>query len=94
MSETWFIWDELSDNVRMEVDETGAVTAEYMNKPDQFGSLLSQRRSGTNSFYHFDAQGSTRQLTNDADTVTDTYIYTAFGEPVFAFRNNNQSVPV
>ncbi len=72
MTVTNYIWDELSDNVRMEVDDTGTVTAEYMNEPGQFGQLISQRRNSTNSFHHFDAQGSTRQLTNDAQTVTDT----------------------
>lgn len=77
-----YIWDEHSDNVRLEIDDTGTVIAEYMNEPGQFGNLISQRRDGTNSFFHFDAQGSTRQLTTDAEFVSDTYSYTAFGEPV------------
>ena len=82
MPVTNYIWDRVSNNVRLEVDETGGVTAEYMNEPSQFGNLLSQRRSSTNSFYHFDAQGSTRQLTTDSQVVSDSYTYTAFGEAV------------
>jgi len=41
--------------------------------------LISQNRAGAHTYYHYDAQGSTRMLTNAAETVTDTYIYDAFG---------------
>ncbi len=82
MPVTNFIWDRVSDNVRMEVDGTGAITAEYANEPGKFGELISQRRGSTNSFYHFDVHDSTRQLTNDAETVIDSYGYSAFGESV------------
>lgn len=41
--------------------------------------LISQNRSGVLSCYHYDGQMSTRQLTDDAGGVTDTYIYDAFG---------------
>ncbi len=80
MPVTNYIWDRVSDNVRMEVDDTGTVTAAYANEPGQFGELISQRRNSTNSFYHFDAQGSTRQLTTDSQVVSDSYTYNAFGE--------------
>ena len=82
MPVTHFIWDRVSDNVLSEMDDVGVETVRYMNEPSQFGNLLSQLRSGTNSFYHFDAQGCTRQLTGDEEAVTDSYTYTAFGEPV------------
>ena len=42
-------------------------------------SLISQNRSGTMSFYHQDALGSTRLLTSQACLATDTYDYDAFG---------------
>ena len=82
MPVTHYRWDRLSDNVLMEVDETGATTAEYTNEPNQFGKLISQRRDGADSYYHYDAQLSTRQLTDASQTVTDSYDYTAFGETV------------
>jgi len=34
------------------------------------------------SYYHYDALGSTRELTNSAGDVTDSYIYNAWGEEV------------
>jgi RHS repeat-associated protein len=33
-------------------------------------------------WYHFGPQGETRQLTDSNGTVADTYLYTAYGEPV------------
>ena len=41
--------------------------------------LLSQTRDSVVSYYHTDGLGSTRTLTNSAQTVTDTYTYDAFG---------------
>ncbi len=79
MPVTNYVWDELSDNMLMETDELGATKAEYTNEPDEFGGLISQRRGGTTSYYHFDGQGSTRALTDSTETVTDTNIYDAWG---------------
>jgi RHS repeat-associated protein len=41
------------------------------------------------SFYGYDGHGSVRQLTNTSGTVTDTYDYDAFGNPV----NSTGSTP-
>ena len=38
-----------------------------------------QVRQGATSFYHFDALGSARELTDANEDITDTYIYRAFG---------------
>lgn len=81
MPVTNYMWDAVSDNVLMESDENGATVAEYTNEPDEFGQLISQRRDST-STYHFDGQGSTRQLTDADGAVTDTATYSAFGETV------------
>jgi RHS repeat-associated protein len=40
---------------------------------------LSQQRNGGTNFYLADGQGSTRQLTDTAAVVTDTWLYSAFG---------------
>ena len=82
MPVTHYRWDRLSDNVLMEVDQTGATTVQYTIEPNQFGKLISQRRNGVDSYHHFDAQLSTRQLTDASQTVTDSYDYTAYGETV------------
>ena len=82
MTVTNFFWDELSDNVLLETDENDVVTASYTNRPERFGELLSQKRSGVTSYFHYDGQYSTRNLTDSAEDVTDTFIYTAYGEEV------------
>jgi len=82
MTVTNFIWDELSDNVLLETDENDVVTASYTNRPERFGELISQERSGVTSYFHYDGEHSTRNLTDSNEDVTDTFIYNAFGEEV------------
>ena len=41
--------------------------------------LISQKRGSLKSYYHYDGQLSTRQLTDASGNVTDTYTYDAFG---------------
>jgi RHS repeat-associated protein len=82
MPTTNFIWDELSDNVLLESDDSDVVTAAYVNRPEQFGELLSQDRSGAKSFFHYDGESSTSALTDANENISDTFIYTAYGEEV------------
>ena len=82
MSVKRFVWDEVSDNVLLETDETDTVTARYCQRPERFGELLFQDRSGTKSFFHYDGNSSTCNLTDSSESVTDTTLYTAFGEEV------------
>jgi RHS repeat-associated protein len=82
MAVTNFIWDEVSDNVLLETDDNDAVTTAYVNRPEQFGELLSQDRSGAKSFFHYDGESSTSALTDENEDITDTFIYTAYGEEV------------
>ncbi len=77
-----YVWDELSDNVILEVDDSGTTTAEYTNEPSLYGERISQRQDSADNYFHIDAQRSIRQLTSENETVTDSYSYTAFGEPV------------
>lgn len=39
-----------------------------------YGDLLSVRRGGQSHFYHYDGLGSTVQLTDANQNVTDTYV--------------------
>jgi RHS repeat-associated protein len=80
VAKTYLFWDPLSDNVLQERDETGAVTAEYTAEPRLYGNVISQNRSGVQSQFHYDAQGSTLAVTDDNQNVTDTRAYSAFGE--------------
>jgi RHS repeat-associated protein len=80
MPTTNYIWDD--ENYVAETDGNNVVQTVYTNEPEQYGNLISSRISGTTSYHHFDAIGSTRQLTNSAGNVTDTVIYDAWGTVV------------
>jgi RHS repeat-associated protein len=82
MPVTNYIWDELNDTVLMETDGSGNPTVVYTNEPGRFGGLISQRQGGQPQYYHYDALGSTRQLTDSTGQVTDTYLYDAFGNTI------------
>ena len=75
-----YLWDPIENNIVREIDDEEAVIAQYTTEPGVYGDVLSQRRNGQDSFYHFDGQGSTLTLTNASGDVTDTYAYSAFGE--------------
>jgi RHS repeat-associated protein len=60
----------------------GNTTAVYTTEPLQYGELISQRRGSNTIYYHFDAEGSTRQLTDPSGNITDAYTYSAYGENV------------
>lgn len=80
MTVTNFLWDE--DSYLDEYDNVGTTTAAYTNEPTEFGSVVSQHRNTTTSFYHYNAQGSTQQLTDQDENVTDTFLYDAWGNEV------------
>jgi fibro-slime domain-containing protein/RHS repeat-associated protein len=62
--------------VVVETNANGQIVASYT-----YGlGLISQRRSGVDSFYISDSLGSTRALTNSQGVVTDSYSYDAFGQ--------------
>ena len=51
----------------------------YTLRPEGYGSLVSQFRSGAAQFFLFDGLGSTDRLTDISGLVTDSYLYKAFG---------------
>jgi RHS repeat-associated protein len=52
---------------------------ERWRTPNFRETTVSSRISGTTSYHHFDAIGSTRQLTSSSASITDTMIYDAWG---------------
>ena len=72
-----FIWD--AERLLLETDGSGATQALYTLAPDAFGPLVSQRRGGASRFYHFDAIDSTLGMSGTDQSLTDTYVYEAFG---------------
>ena len=77
------VWS--GQNILREVNVSGGTERVlYTLEPAGYGNLISQRRSGTTTWYHSDALGSTRALTNSSGTTTDTYSYYAFGLTVIS----------
>jgi RHS repeat-associated protein len=76
------LWD--GQNILLEANSSNVIQVVYTLEPLLYGNLVSQSRGGTDSFYLFDALGSTRQLVSSTGLVTDTYLYDAFGGIVSA----------
>ncbi len=72
-----FVWDE--QNYLAETDENNDTQVVYTNEPRLYGNLVSQHRGSDTHCYHFDAIGSTRELTDASEVVTDTRLYDAWG---------------
>jgi len=74
---TKFLLDKNRDyaQVLKEIDGNGQTQVSYIYGDD----LISQKRSSLKSYFHYDGQLSTRQLTNRTEQITDTYTYDAFG---------------
>ncbi len=75
---TNFVLD--GQDVLLETDGGGTTQAAYTHRPGAYGPLVAHRRGGDSFFHHFDALGSTTELTSAAEAVTDTCRYYAFGE--------------
>ena len=81
---TKHLWD--FSNYLAETDEDNELQAVYTNEPEEYGNLISQYRRGPTiwvpSYYHCDALGSTRALTDQSGAATDTYLQDAWGNQV------------
>ena len=82
MTTTHYLWDFENDSYLMEKDEIGTQTAVYSNEPVPYGKLISQHLEVATYFHHFDAQGSTRAVTDENADVVEIATYSAFGETV------------
>jgi RHS repeat-associated protein len=80
-----FIWDEQCPLT--ETSFADSTQALYSRSIELYGALVSQHRTGTSRFFHFQPQSSTRQLTSSAQSITDTYLYSAFGVPLHLSGN-------
>lgn len=58
-----------------ERDASGALVVSYTYGDD----LIRQKRGSAISYYHYDGQMSTRQLTDATQSITDDYTFDAFG---------------
>ncbi|MCA9038290.1 MAG: hypothetical protein KDA91_24360 [Planctomycetaceae bacterium] len=77
MTLTTYQWDPVTDQLLSEDD--GTTRTDYTHEPNLYGDLLSQTDGTNTHFYHFDARGDTRQLTDETEAVTDSWTYDAWG---------------
>jgi RHS repeat-associated protein len=77
---TRFVFD--GQNYLLETNAAGVIQAAYTVEPRTYGNVVSQRASGATRYFHLDALGSTRVLTNSSQTLTDLYLYDAWGVPL------------
>jgi len=74
------LWD--GQNILLDANASNVTQALYSLNPQMFGNLLSQSRGGASSFFQFDGLGSTAALASSLGSITDSYLYKAFGEAV------------
>ena len=74
---TKMVWDE--ENILLETDSDDVTSNLMALEPAIYGNVISDRQSGASRFYHFDALGSTRSLSDSAGNVSDTWLYDAWG---------------
>jgi RHS repeat-associated protein len=72
-----YVWDE--ENILLETDQNNITQVLYTLEPSQYGNLTAQFSGGSTKFFLFDGLGSTDRITDQSGTITDRYIYTAFG---------------
>lgn len=86
MSTTQYVWH--NDSVHTRIID-GAPEAQYVRKPDTYGSLVSTEIGGEVYVAHYDCIGSTSELTDSGGNVTDVFAYSAFGDVIFRTGTTN-----
>ena len=88
---TKFIYD--GQNELAETDGSNTINRVLTQEPAAYGNLVSQRvKSGalwTPYYHHFDALGSTRQVTSAVAALVNSYGYTAWGEAIAALTSES-----
>ena len=88
MPVTNYIYNPLTEAYLMEQDGDGNTTVVYTQEPVKYGDVIAQHRIdpatgvGESFYYHTDALGSTRELTDASGNVVNTYNYDAFGNTI------------
>ncbi len=71
------VYDSTAGNPAVIEERTSGGSVYYYREPN--GELIARQAGSDWHYYHFDALGSTRLLTNGSRTVTDKYAYDAYG---------------
>ncbi len=75
-------------NILLEADASNATMRRYTRMGDEWGELVSLRQGSTSRFYGFDGSANTRLLTDQNAGVSDSYLYSAFGEELLVTGNS------
>lgn len=75
-----YLWNE--DSYLEEYDGNGTTVSTFTNEPTGFGKLISQRELSTTKLFHYDVQGSTHQLSDENENITDEFLYDAWGNEI------------
>jgi hypothetical protein len=67
-------------HVLLDMNGSGATQAHYTDNPGEWGGLASLREGASSHYFAFDPSENARALTDNNGNVTDTYVYTAFGD--------------
>ena len=78
VAETRFVYD--GNNLVLELDDVGVVKADVTYLPAEYATAISQHRDLESSFYLCDGIHNVRQLTDDAQVVTDEYSFDGWGK--------------
>ena len=74
---TKYVYD--SNNVIQELDDSNSILASYNYGPI-IDEIISQKRDGVLYYYHTNALGTIRSLTDPTGNIAASYTYDAFGE--------------
>ena len=67
-------------NILLEADENDITLRRYTHEGSNWGGLLSLYEGSTSRYYGFDGSANTRLLTDENSSVSDAYLYSAFGQ--------------
>ena len=81
-SKTW-LWE--NQNY---LSQTAGGVLVFTNTPERYGELVSQHDGTDTSWYHFNARGDTRELSDISEVVTDTKLYDAWGNVLNSTGNS------
>ena len=67
-------------NILLEADGSGDTIRRYTHMSENWGALISLHEGQSSRYYCFDSSANTRGLINESGSLSDYYIYSAFGE--------------
>ncbi|MBK9616240.1 MAG: RHS repeat-associated core domain-containing protein [Uliginosibacterium sp.] len=83
--ETLHLIDEARPYAEVVLDKTGSSETRYLHTPDGLGELIAEQSGSQTRLYHADGQGSTRLVTDPAQSIQEILSFDAFGKRTDAF---------